>query len=231
MLKRLLKHYQKRYWTSESGLTVLLIVLNVFLVLNMVGDFRFSLFLTRLLFVLVLITGILSTFANPVVRFLCIALVVVSMFHAGVVYVWPNLRLAVLDAGLGVVYLGILLVVVTAQVFRSGPVTVHRISGALVVYQLLGMVWSYLYQLLIVLDPGALQFPGSISTDQPAVLRQALTYFSFVTLTTVGYGDITPVHPATKLLVMYEALAGQLYPAIILARLVSLQLLTPKEGA
>jgi hypothetical protein len=221
----------KHFWISEGGLTSLLLVLNVFLVLNMLGDFRFSLFLTRLFFVLVLITGILSTFATPVVKFLCIALTIILVPLSWTVYVWPNRGLAALDAGLGVVYLGLLLVVVAGQVFRSGSVTVHRISGAVVVYLLLGVMWALLYQLLIFWEPGALQFPGSISTDQPAVLRQALTYFSFVTLTTVGYGDITPVHPAAKLLVMYEGLAGQLYPAIILARLVSLQLVPPKEGA
>ncbi len=230
-MKRLLRFSPKHYWTSESGLTSLLIVLNVFLVLNMLGDFRFGSFLTRLFFVLVLIAGILTTFATPVVKFICIALTMVSVPLTWMVYVWPNRGLAALDAGLGVVYLGLLLAVVAAQVFRSGPVTVHRISGAVVVYLLLGVMWALLYQLLVFLEPGALQFPGSISTDQPAVLRQALTYFSFVTLTTVGYGDITPVHPAAKLLVMYEALAGQLYPAIILARLVSLQLVPPKEGA
>jgi hypothetical protein len=192
-------------------LTCLLIVLNVFLLLNMMGDFRFGSFLTRLFFFLVLIAGILTMFATPVVKFLCIALTIISVPLSWAVYVWPNRGLAALDVGLGVIYLGLLVAVVAAQVFRSGPVTVHRISGAVVVYLLLGEMWALLYQLLIFLEPGALQFPGSIAT--------------------VGYGDITPVHPAAKLLVMYEALAGQLYPAIILARLVSLQLVPPQEGA
>ena len=170
----------------------------------MVGEFRFSPVLTRLFFSLVLIAGILTTFSMPVIRLLCIALTMVLLPLSWVVYVWPSRSLAALDAGLVVIYFCLLLAVVAAQVFRSGPVTVHRICGAVVVYLLLGVMWAFLYQLLVFLDPGAFQFPSSIFTDQTEIVRQALTYFSFVTLTTVGFGDITPVHPAAKLLVMYE---------------------------
>jgi hypothetical protein len=230
-MKRLQRFSPKHFWTSESGLTSLFIFLNIFLVLNMVGDFRLSLVLTRLFFFLVLIAGILTTFSMPVIRFLCISLTMVSMPLGLIVDVWPNRSLAAFDSGLVVIYLGLLLAVVSVQVFRSGPVTAHRICGAVVVYLLLGVMWAFLYNLLVFLDPGAFQFPASISTNQPEVLRQGLNYFSFITLTTLGYGDITPVHPAAKLLVMYEALIGQLYPAIILARLVSLQIVQPKEGA
>ena len=161
MLKRLLKHYQKRYWTSESGLTILLIVLNVFLVLNMLGDYRFSLFLTRLFFSLVLIAGILTMFATPVVKFICIALTMVSVPLSWVLCVWPNRGLAALDAGLGVVYLGLLLAVVAAQVLRSGPVTVHRISvrgGGLSAPG--SGVGACLYQLVVVVGAGGVAVSG-----------------------------------------------------------------------
>jgi hypothetical protein len=56
------------------------------------------------------------------------------------------------------------------------------------------------------------------------------TYYSFVTLTTVGYGDITPVHPLARSLAVFEALTGQLYPAILLARLVSLEVQSKGSG-
>ena len=57
----------------------------------------------------------------------------------------------------------------------------------------------------------------------------AFTYFSFITLTTVGYGDVTPLNEVAKQLAVLEALIGQLYPAILLARLVSLQVTTRNE--
>ena len=60
---------------------------------------------------------------------------------------------------------------------------------------------------------------------------QTFAYFSFVTLTTVGYGDITPVHPVARVLAVGEALVGQLYPAILIGRLVSLQITSrPQDG-
>lgn len=72
-------------------------------------------------------------------------------------------------------------------------------------------------ELTALLHPGA--FAGAVP-DHGTL--QHWIYYSFVTLTTVGYGDVTPVHPAARSLAMLEALIGQLYPAILLARLVSL---------
>ena len=111
--------------------------------------------------------------------------------------------------------------VVTGQVYRSGPVTYHRILGAVAVYLLLGLTWANAYAFLHELRPNA--FAGSLGD---ALNSQTWIYYSFVTLTTVGYGDITPVHPAARSLAIGEALTGQLYLAITLARLVSLHVST-----
>ena len=69
----------------------------------------------------------------------------------------------------------------------------------------------------------------ALTAGEPEALRRELTYFSVVTLTTTGFGDITAVHPVARTLVMLEALVGQLYPAIILAWLVSLAIMHQKE--
>jgi voltage-gated potassium channel Kch len=73
------------------------------------------------------------------------------------------------------------------------------------------------YELVGLMAPGAFSF-----ADLGGPARPDFAYFSFVTLTTVGYGDVTPVHPVARSLALVEALTGQLYPAILLARLVSL---------
>ena len=74
----------------------------------------------------------------------------------------------------------------------------------------------------------SITYPGGIDLKNTVVLThhrlQALAYFSYVTLTTVGYGDITPVHPTARMLAIGEALVGQLYPAVLIGRLVSLQI-------
>ncbi len=108
-------------------------------------------------------------------------------------------------------------VVVLAQTFRGGPVNVHRIQGAVAGYLMLGLSWALAYELVALLATGAFSGAGLGLAERPNFI-----YFSFVTLTTVGYGDIAPVHPVARSLAVAEALTGQLYPAILLARLVSL---------
>jgi voltage-gated potassium channel Kch len=125
--------------------------------------------------------------------------------------------------------LSALVLVVFLQVSREGPVTAHRIRGAIALYLLIAMLFAFLYGLIEILAPGAFNMPAGWSR---AVVSRAETfyYFSIVTLTTVGFGDITAVHPFVRSLVMLEALIGQLYPAILLARLVSLEIETRKSG-
>ena len=134
--------------------------------------------------------------------------------------------LAVWSGALSLLSLSILAIFVLARVFRRGPITLPRIEGAVAVYLLLGLVWAEGYDLLEILRPGALH----IGLEAPAGhLVGKLAYFSFVTLTTVGYGDITPVHPVARSLAVAEALVGQLYPAILIARLVSMELLSHRR--
>jgi hypothetical protein len=137
---------------------------------------------------------------------------------------WPSPSEVALALG-SLVSLSLMAIVVLAQAFRAGPVNVHRIQGAVAAYLLLGMAWGSAYQLVAALSPGAFA-----SASTAAIGSRSWIYFSFVTLTTVGYGDMTPVHPVARSLAVMEALTGQLYPAILLARLVSLQTSRPEAS-
>ena len=122
------------------------------------------------------------------------------------------------------VFMIMLTVVILAKVYGKGRVTTHRVKGAIAVYLLFGITWSLLYGLLDQTLPNAFSLP--ISDDIFSPERQGtLSYFSFVTLTTLGYGDIVPTHEISRMFVVMEGLIGQLYPATLLARLVSLQLM------
>lgn len=126
------------------------------------------------------------------------------------------------------VFVIMLNVVALTKVFGAGRVTVHRVKGAIACYMLFGITWALLYNFLDQVLPNAfnLQFnDGSFGS----VRQEMLTYFSFVTLTTVGYGDITPTHEVTRMFAVMEALCGQLYPATLLARLVSLAVIHQSE--
>jgi hypothetical protein len=117
-------------------------------------------------------------------------------------------------------------VAVGINVFGSGNSLKDRIFGAIVLYLLIGMVWAFAYAVVDLFLPQSFAGRSDASPD-PA----DWVYFSFVTLTTVGYGDITPVHPAARVLAVAEALIGQLYPAILIGRLVSLQISSKQSGA
>ena len=103
------------------------------------------------------------------------------------------------------------------NVFTPGRSIVDRVFGAIVLYLLIGLIAAFAYSALYGINPGAF---SKLPSGEGGI-RDWL-YFSFVTLTTLGYGDITPIGPTARAIAMLEALVGQLYPAIIIARFVSL---------
>ncbi len=133
-------------------------------------------------------------------------------------FLTPSVAVARVAMWLALVSLLVLTVLTLAQVFRAGPITTHRILGSIAAYLLIGLTWMVAYQLVLTSLPEAFHFP---ETENRAL---ALLYFSFVSLTTVGYGDITAVAPVARSLAAGEALVGQLFPAILIARLVSMEI-------
>ncbi|HEX2654587.1 MAG TPA: ion channel [Xanthobacteraceae bacterium] len=111
--------------------------------------------------------------------------------------------------------------VVAEAVFRRGRVTHHRIIGAILLYLLIALAFATLYIFVGLLMPDA--FKGIAFADDWGVGSAAI-YLSLVTLTSTGYGDIVAVHPIARSLCNIESIIGQLFPAILLARLVTLEL-------
>jgi ion channel len=215
-----------RFWRSESGLSVFsawLIVL-VFVLPPFLPPATSRPLAADAAFALVLLTGVLALSERGLAWRLLMAAalvaIVVLLANRMIVVAEPVIR------GAELVSLLLLLRVVLGQTFRAGPVTGHRIQGGIAGYLLLGLVWAQAYALLEILQPGS--FSGAISAGAG---HRSFAYFSFVTLTTVGYGDILPVHPAARSLAMLEAVTGPLYVAILLARLVSLGMAPRAESA
>ncbi|MCP3869647.1 MAG: two pore domain potassium channel family protein [Gammaproteobacteria bacterium] len=146
---------------------------------------------------------------------------------AGIVLV--SLGAYVLEySGLTVVHLVILLSfflltawVAVRQVVFSGRIDENSIVGAICIYLLLGMIWAMLYMLMEHLVPGS--FKGLPETDKAREV-DAFLYFSFISLTTMGFGDITPTLPLARFLTYMEGIVGQFYLAILVASLVSAHL-------
>jgi len=114
-------------------------------------------------------------------------------------------------------YLGSTGVAFTHVLF-VGPVNRNKIFGVICVYLMLGMSWAIMYNLMYDFEPASFNGIGESTGD--AALSQ-FVYFSFVTLSTLGYGDITPSLPTARFLAYAEATFGQFYIAIVVASLVS----------
>ena len=117
--------------------------------------------------------------------------------------------------------------VAATQVLFGGRIDRNKIIGAVCIYLLLGMIWALLYLAIAQAVPGA--FNG---LEQAPWYENfsAVAYYSYVTLTTLGYGDISPVLPVARFLVYMEAIAGVFYMAILVASLISIRLADIQAG-
>jgi hypothetical protein len=114
------------------------------------------------------------------------------------------------------------------QIFTSSVIDRNMLMGSVVLFLLIGLIWSVLYLLLLSI------FPEGFNGFHPTSWQEdfsKVTYFSFVTLTTLGYGDISPKSPITEFFVYSEAIAGIFYMAIIVSSLVSARLNTSSKDS
>ena len=125
-------------------------------------------------------------------------------------------------------------IIAVYDVLFGGVIDVNRLVGAACIYLLSGAMWGIVYFLLSVISPGS--FVGITGETWSEQLNE-FTYHSFVTLTTLGYGDITPAAPVARTLNYLEAVLGQLYLTVLVASLVGIHIasrrsiLTPKAAA
>lgn len=180
--------------------------------------------------------GRLARLFDVILLFLAIALGSLTMIF-GFDHNQASLLHRILGASADIVSL-VLLLHVTAVILRDvlarGRVDANRIWGAVCVYILIGLIWAFVLGLLSVAYDDCLVrshgFQGRMSSmDETRGLATRL-YFSFVTLTTVGYGDLAPGNVVTRLVATVEAVVGQLYLTILVARLVGLHITHSHTG-
>jgi len=103
------------------------------------------------------------------------------------------------------------------KVLLTGHVDINIITGSIALYLILGFIWAILYTFLVQLEPEAIR---GLEAENWINALSTMTYFSFVTLTTLGYGDMSPVTPIAQVLVILEAVTGMFYFAIVVASLI-----------
>jgi hypothetical protein len=215
--------YLSRLWATDIALTMLLIFLLAYILflypLGWVGSFRP---LPTVFFSLILITGAITGCRNRILRTLVFSWGLLTFILLWVRYLFPSQTLVFAANCLAIFFLVLLASLIVSQCLRQGITTSHRIMGAVAAYLLVGIIWALAYHLAALWIPEAFSIPGPSAPGGRESLQSQLFYFSFVTLTTIGYGDIAAVHPVVRMLVILEGVIGQLFPAILIARLVSL---------
>jgi voltage-gated potassium channel Kch len=158
---------------------------------------------------------------RPMVRLFLIFLagaVLASLLDHFFEHAWISVLRSVL-AMLACAVLGVLLMV---RVMRDGRMNLNRLMGAIGSYLLIGIVFAQAYRLLAAFVPGAFAIGGT--PVDFSMINLKLSYFSFITLTSTGYGDISPVHPYARSLATLEALSGNLFLTVLVARLVGMEI-------
>lgn len=136
----------------------------------------------------------------------------------------PSFWLVIISHSTLVILITFFAVAVLSYVMGSGKVTWDKIYGAVCAYLLFGYAWTFAYSVIEAAQPGSFVSLTSPAPNDVVSRVMELRYFSFVTLATVGYGDIVPHRPAARTLALLEAILGQFYLVALVGRLVGLHI-------
>ncbi len=222
------RDFMTRSWQSEAYLAAFLFLLIVVgFVLPSVGFEENNLPLyADIMFSVVLVVGAAIAWVDRILFVVTSLVVIVAIVVRWVAWWTPSKTLSLWSVSTGLVAMFTITAVLLWHVFRPGPVTVMRVQGAIAAYLCIGAGWAHAYHVAALLDPSAFNAVGSDVSAASTWIN-----YSFGMLTTVGYAGIVPVHPLAHTLGSAEAVTGQLYLAVLVARLVSIQASAAGEGA
>jgi len=218
-----------RYWTQERSLAALLtyLIISIISWLPLSEKNPWEEAFQDLIFNLIIIAGYFSASVDTSLReslikqVLLILAVCATIFRA-LEYLNPSPLIGNLDLGFSIAYFSLLTWLIFRYVVRDDKeVTSHRVQGAVVVYLLVGLVCSFLYFLVYLNNSASFLFSG---TTNSSMVFAIFIYFSYTVQTTVGASDMIPVSAIPKSMVIFQSIFGMIYPVVIIARLVSLEI-------
>jgi len=192
------------------------------------SDFAWGGWLTDLVSIATLLAAVYAASERSSSYYLAVVLAAPALCSRALLAYFPQMvELALICWGIFMAYVA---VAILRDVLTTPRVNLDTISGALCGYLMLGLTWSVFYALCEFIHPGSLIFsttPGALRATLPDIARSypLYAYYSFTTLTTTGYGDVTPATMACRSLSIIEAIAGQFYIAVLVARLVALEII------
>jgi len=208
---------------------VLLLVLLVLLVVAPVLPAERAGYGLELLFDVVLLAGAYSAAWQSRHRLPFFVLTAVTLATRWTDMVLDHSGFSLASIALVILWLGYAVPLIVTDLFRMREVGTNAILGAIVAYVLVAVAFGSLYLMVELLQPGS--FTGLPVGSNQAELESALLYFSVVSITTMGYGDITPISGLSRSLSSIEGMFGTLYLAVMIARLVGLHNSRPRDGS
>lgn len=216
------------FWNEDRNLSVFLflLILVMFILGPMAQVHPFAKVAFSAFFGLILISGVAGVFHSSAARAAAFVVVIGSLVVGELKTATGANWATGLDLSLSILFLLLFAVVLLHRVFFDGTSNVHRVQGAIATFLVIAFLWGHIYTLILFLIPGSFT-SNSLPLHGEDVIN-TMVYFSSVTITTAGFGDVLPVHPIAQSFVTLEAYIGILFPSIMIARLVSLMM---QEGS
>ena len=180
-------------------------------------------------FLIVLLAGLYATSNNRILFIASLILGGSALTANSLRYFMESSLLKLISISSYGLFFSVLGITMLLCVLKDEKVTTNTISGALCFYLLLGVIWASLFTAMETLQPGSFLFEGESMSLRSDNLYGDFIYYSFVTMTTLGYGDIAPSSHPARALSSLEAVMGQLYIAVLIARLVGLHIVHAKK--
>jgi len=201
---------------------LLLLVLCLLIVFAPTATATGSAVLVEALFDVVIIVGAYSVAWSGVRRWPFLALTAMTFIARWYALLWGGVKPEIVAAAFTVIWTALVILIILGELFEAYGATSAAITRAVVTYLLIAIAFAYLYELLELSQPGS--FSGVPAAAGSGPRGDALLYFSLVSLTTLGYGDIIPVSSLARPVAALEGAVGTLYIAVIIARLVALHI-------
>ena len=205
-------------------LALLITILLLFVTAPFVVSLHDGILIMNVISVTVLIAGSYALSERKYLFAIAVALSAITVAGTGLVLAFRQPWALLVSSSSIVVLVGFFCVTILSYVLGSGRVTSDKIFAAICVYMLLGYCWSFVYSILLELQPESFVSTTELVRNDYVGRMMQLRYFSFTTLTTVGYGDIVPHSPAARTMAILEAVMGQFYLVALVGRLVGLHI-------
>ena len=213
------KSHNQPGWVRVNRFSFLLISIVLFMILRpFVEDLVGISFLMEIFVSVILLSGIYAVSEDRMSLVFVLLPGVPTLFLSWFFPLLKNPTLLLMHHICGGLFFGVATIIILRHLLNQKVVSVDLIWGAVCGYFFIGFVWADIYYLLETIQP------GSFNLGQQAAGIDSFNYFSFVTLATLGYGDIVPLTKQARSLTIIEAVMGQMYIAVNIAALVAIRI-------